>query len=334
MVRVLVGTIIVAMAFGSGRVFCTRALGVVATSATAPYQQVLPPPPCPILPENGDTVFSVSPVLKVESPVPSGWFHFRVTENKSVVTEGYSILPQWNVSAGGRILQRGHRYHWSCRVRGVSGWSSWFTPWSFTVGFELPPPEPKLPQDGARVFTSRPLLLVKPVPEPARYRFRVLEGKTLMGEGVTDYPFWVYSGKPLQRNDQYQWICRIEKDTDTSGWFEPMWSFEVADVSARDGEVLSSTNSVPVSVSAEPNPFSERVAINLAPVFGEVVRLEVYSTEGRVVRSLASELCPARNSLFVWDGRDQNDRVVGPGNYFCLIRGKSWRKILKLTKVN
>ncbi len=330
---ILVGAL-VAATFGSGGTFGVRTLGTVAAPAAAPVCQVLPPPPRPVLPEDEDTVLSVSPVLEVESSIPSGWFHFRVMEGKSTVAEGYSPLPQWYVSAGGRSLQRGHKYHWSCRVRDLSGWSPWFSPhWSFHVGFEVPPPEPKLPQNGAVVFTHRPVLMVKPVSSPVQYRFRVLEGKTLMGEGVSEFPFWLYDGEPLKQGSRYEWTCRVEEPEDTSGWFEPMWSFEIADVPTADG-VAGNSSLGSVSVTVAPNPFSDQVTISLSQGFGRIVRLDVYSADGRIVHTMATGSRPARRCPLVWDGRDQHNRVVGPGTYFCRIQSESRQEVIKLTKAN
>lgn len=326
-----------------------RALGTVAAPASVPTNpsyltvempRFVPPPPVPVAPRNHDTVLVKAPTLEVESPVTSGWFHFRVMEGPSIAAEGMSPSPAWNVGTSGRELQRGHEYHWSCRVLDVNGWSPWFEPeWCFLVGFGIQTPEPKLPQDRAVVFTRLPLLVVNPVPAEARYRFQVWDGKTLMGEGLSANPAWVYEGRELVPGNQYQWSCRAETEKDTSGWFEPLWSFEVREGQVPDGEQLAGpfdcsdmVRSGLVKVTATPNPFSGPVTFESG--LEEVLRLEVYTTDGRMVRSEAAGSRPARDRQLVWDGLDQDGNALGPGTYFCRVCSGTRQEVIKLIRVN
>ncbi len=328
-------------------VFGALALGAVAGPAAAPRGRHVPLSPVPFVPENGDTVPVVSPVLEVESSIPFGCYHFRVKEGATVVTEGYSDIPKWEPGSGGRVLQRGHSYSWSCRVYDSGGWSPWFSPaWGFAVGFGLPAPDPKLPADGARVLTRRPLLTVRPVGPGVRYRFRVHCGKTLMGEGVSDLPLWLYEGTRLERGEVYQWTCRIEESGDTSDWFEPMWSFEVLDMlpkAGAQGKAESQEPEAKCRMAAAPNPFSDRVSISVDVRSGRGVRIEVYSADGRLVRVLlagASGSRAARRYRFEWDGRDNAGRILSPGTYFCRVPGEgvstapTRHEVFRLTKMD
>jgi len=288
-----------------------------------------PEPPTPVSPLDGDTVTTVLPTLTVQSPAPLSWFHFRVMEEASVAAEGYSFLPVWNVGASGRTLQRGHTYHWSCRVQDQGAWSPWFSPdWYFTVGSVVNPPDPKLPFDKSVVFMRRPIFVVSPVPF-ASYHFQVWDGKTLAADGVTGVPLW-QCDTPLQRGAEYTWTCRIEQGADTSDWFVPFWSFEVqGQPSTEAAAVVEPAGSQVTYTTATPNPFHGRVTLLPAPALGRAVRMTVYSSDGRLVREFNAAVC----NRLCWDGRDQSGAAVKPGAYVCRISGDRQQELLKITKV-
>lgn len=288
-----------------------------------------PLPPVPIAPLDKDTVYTVRPILRVESGGQFHLYHFRVMEGSSIAAEGLSLLPKWLViGEGGRALQRGHDYQWSCCVLGDSGWSEWFSPeWSFSVGSVVPPPALKLPADGATVYLSRPFFIVRPVGIGASYHFQVWNGKTLIGEGTSWLPAWRYEGGSggLEPGVVYQWTCRVESESDTSAWFVPAWSFEVSDDPQR-GEVQAGE---PVDrmprVSAEPGVF--RSSVTFAAEGHLLHSVEVYAADGRRVRALSGGLRP------VWNGRDATGRQAPQGTYICVADGEWGRQILKVTKV-
>ncbi len=333
MVRTLCVALVAVMAIpGWAGANGARALGTVAAPVAVPLKSLLPPSPFPIAPGDGDTVFTVAPTLEVESGVPFGWYHFRVMEGSSIAAEGFSPLPAWNVIAGGRTLQRGHAYRWTCRVRDTNGWSPWFGPHLvFRVDYNLSPPKPKLPQDRARVGTRRPVLVVAPRSGYARYRFRVWSGRTLLAEAVGSMPFWIYDGPALEAGNAYEWSCRVEYDEDTTGWFDPVWSFEIRDTPADNG-VAGRGVDVRVQV-VWPNPFRERVTFEFASAPGPDLRFEVFAADGRLVYSEAPGLRPAGESRLDWNGRDRRGDRVAPGTYLCRIRTQSGEQVFRLTKI-
>jgi hypothetical protein len=274
----------------------------------------------PIAPENLDTVTVTSPVLRVDAPVQYSLYHFRVNEGASIAAEGYSLLPLWRVAAGGRALQRGHSYQWSCRGWANGAWSPWFVPaWSFSVGSVLQPPSPKLPRNGAVVPTTRPLFVVAPGSGNARYHFQVYDGKTLVGEGIEDLPCWRFEGGggSLEPGGHYWWTCRIEEAQDTSDWFSPARWFDVAEhQTTTEGEVAGRTELGP---SACPNPFFGKTAISLQSAADGRARVSIYDAGGRLVRALAQSAVGNLPSGVVWDGRDGAGRELGPGTYFCRV---------------
>jgi len=306
-----------------------QATGPEAVALVSPCVQVgseEPLPPWPVAPGDGDTVNSIIPTLTVMGSAPVALYQFRVYEGSSIAAEGLSLFPSWNVALGGRPLQRGHDYTWTCRMQDHRGWSPWFSPsWSFRVDAPSSPPEPKLPSDGATVYLNRPVLVVKPLGLEARYRFRVYSGRTLVAEGTSDLPFWQV-GEPLAPGGPYEWTCRAEFAGDTTSWFQPRWRFEVREAPGRDA-VAAVPGAVTGRVVASPNPFRDRVR------FGSdgtgPVRVELYAADGRLV--YADEQVGAGARL-VWDGRDANGRPAAPGVYFGRVISESGVESLRVTK--
>jgi len=300
-----------------------------AAPARAAGDLIDPLPPVPITPLDKDTVCTVRPILCVEFGGEFYVYHFRVMEGSSTAAEGFSPVPKWLViGEGGRALQRGHSYQWSCCAFGAGGWSEWFSPdWNFSVGSLVPPPALKLPVDGASVPTRRPFFVVRPVGIGASYHFQVWNGKTLVGEGTSWLPVWRYEGGSggLEPGVIYQWTCRVEAESDTSAWFTPAWSFEIYDGSER-GEVQAAEplDGMP-RVSAEPAVF--RSSVTFSAGGRRLSSVAVYAADGRRIRTLAG------GTRSVWDGRDAAGGRVPRGAYICVAAGEWGSQVLKVTKV-
>jgi len=65
-----------------------------------------------------------------------------------------------------------------------------------------------------------------------------------------------------------------------------------------------------------PNPFSTRTQIRYQICQEGNVRLKVYDTQGRLVRSLVSGKQRPGSYTVVWDGRDEQGRIMANGVYF------------------
>ncbi|MBM3314679.1 hypothetical protein FJY71_02390 [candidate division WOR-3 bacterium] len=290
-----------------------------------------PLPPMPMLPANNETLPVPAPTLVVESGVEVGLYHFRVLELGSVAAEGYSFYPWWNVLGAGRLLQAGHTYQWTCRVRDAGGWSEWFSPrWGFSVGFGLRSPAPKLPEDGAVVHTGRPRLVVVPVHYPATYHFQVWDGRTLVRDALSDLPWWREGGSGgLEPGRQYTWTCRIEAAGDSSGWFSPAWRFEVAADPSREGVCADAVRAgEPVCL---PNPFRRFVEVRV-PGGAGAARAAVYSSDGRLVAEHLPVAADGCGTVFSWDGRDRRGAAVRPGTYLCRVAGAGGVRTVRLVK--
>jgi hypothetical protein len=83
-----------------------------------------------------------------------------------------------------------------------------------------------------------------------------------------------------------------------------------------------------------PNPFNPSTTIHFAvPATGGEVTLEIFDTRGRLVRSLLQERIPPGRHAVVWRGRDQADRPVATGVYFCRLQAPGYEKTLKMLMV-
>ncbi len=65
-----------------------------------------------------------------------------------------------------------------------------------------------------------------------------------------------------------------------------------------------------------PNPFNPQTSINFSLPSDQNITLKIYSTRGRLVRSLLSGDQPAGLHHAVWDGRDKSGRTAASGVYF------------------
>ena len=82
-----------------------------------------------------------------------------------------------------------------------------------------------------------------------------------------------------------------------------------------------------------PNPFNPATNIDLALGQDGPVRVDIYSLEGRLVRTLLNENRPAGTFEVMWNGMDENGLRVSSGSYFCrVLSGSSvdTRKLLLL----
>ncbi len=69
-----------------------------------------------------------------------------------------------------------------------------------------------------------------------------------------------------------------------------------------------------------PNPFNATTKISFDIQKSANVKLDIYSVEGRLVKSLFSGYVPAGNHRFVWHGNDNQNQPVSSGIYlYCLV---------------
>lgn len=80
-----------------------------------------------------------------------------------------------------------------------------------------------------------------------------------------------------------------------------------------------------------PNPFNPMTTIAFDLAIAGQVRIEIYSIDGRRIRSLVNSAYAAGSHTEVWDGRDQSGRSVASGTYLYTMDGpriKQTRRML------
>jgi hypothetical protein len=70
-----------------------------------------------------------------------------------------------------------------------------------------------------------------------------------------------------------------------------------------------------------PNPFSHRVAMELALASAATVRLEIFDVRGRMVHRSAATSLPGGRHTFAWDGLADDGSRAGEGIYFMRVSG-------------
>jgi hypothetical protein len=84
---------------------------------------------------------------------------------------------------------------------------------------------------------------------------------------------------------------------------------------------------------ARPNPFRQKVNIPFSLSAGGAVNLEIYSVDGRRVRTLVHETREPGEYNVVWDGRDENGSVAMAGVYYVRLvtpQGRFTRTVTNL----
>ncbi|MCX6841679.1 MAG: hypothetical protein NTX53_05295 [candidate division WOR-3 bacterium] len=81
------------------------------------------------------------------------------------------------------------------------------------------------------------------------------------------------------------------------------------------------------------NPSVAQTTIRYSLAKESPVDLRIYSTTGKLVRTLHSGVEPAGLHQVVWDRRDNLGRSVGRGTYFCRMAAGSFRTVSKLTTI-
>jgi hypothetical protein len=84
---------------------------------------------------------------------------------------------------------------------------------------------------------------------------------------------------------------------------------------------------------SKPNPFDVRTVIGFDLPEPTVVRLEVYDTQGRLVRTLTESLWSAGRHSAAWVGQNDAGQLTGPGIYFSRIQAGNFSATQKVMRL-
>jgi VWFA-related protein len=71
--------------------------------------------------------------------------------------------------------------------------------------------------------------------------------------------------------------------------------------------------------------------INFLSVIDQPIRIKIYNVAGELVQTVLDKFTPAGQHTLAWNGRDQNDRIVGSDVYVIILEAgayKEWRKVV------
>lgn len=109
------------------------------------------------------------------------------------------------------------------------------------------------------------------------------------------------------------WVMPNEYPYRTHTWFSEI---ELLPVSNQD-EIVVANN----QLTSYPNPFKKQTKISLDLDQSSQVSVSVYNIKGQLVNTLADTFWSAGSQDIIWDGKNSQGQLVGPGIYF--IRAKS-----------
>ncbi len=109
------------------------------------------------------------------------------------------------------------------------------------------------------------------------------------------------------------------------------------DAASVEGDLLSSPDApIPTAYALSPpgpNPLRSGTSLTFALPEAGKVRLVIYDTSGRTVRTLANGTYTAAVHRVIWDVRDDGGRLVGPGVYFARITAGTYEAERRLTVI-
>jgi hypothetical protein len=85
-------------------------------------------------------------------------------------------------------------------------------------------------------------------------------------------------------------------------------------------EESSTLNAIRSMLEVYPNPAKTLTAIRYSLPVESKVSLQLFNISGRLIKTLVNEQKNAGNYSLVWNGKDDNNRKVGEGVYFCILQ--------------
>jgi len=83
---------------------------------------------------------------------------------------------------------------------------------------------------------------------------------------------------------------------------------------------LKNTTEIPLNYTLEqnyPNPFNSKTTIRYQVAQLSHVKIKIYNVSGKEIKTIVNEYKQAGYFILQWDGRDELDKMVSSGIYFC-----------------
>jgi flagellar hook assembly protein FlgD len=100
---------------------------------------------------------------------------------------------------------------------------------------------------------------------------------------------------------------------------------------------MTSTEEIPVDMvpvtalqGNYPNPFNPETRISFSLGKESNVRVDVFNIKGQLVKNLLEERMVSGEHILLWDGTDDQGRVVGSGLYFYRLQTEDYSSTRKM----
>lgn len=99
-----------------------------------------------------------------------------------------------------------------------------------------------------------------------------------------------------------------------------------------DRNIATRSYSTNTSVTLSPNPFDERLMLNMNLLRNSEVKVRVISLQGTTLATLHDGMLQAGNHTIIWDGMTSSNQLVSGGMYFIVVTDKTGSVTLKAIK--
>lgn len=107
-------------------------------------------------------------------------------------------------------------------------------------------------------------------------------------------------------------------------------SFTLKSSSVSEGSQIQSPVKSLSLAQNYPNPFNQSTEITVFSSKTEVVSLNIYNLQGKLVRKIFKGNLSSGKNLFLWDGTDDFAKPVSSGIYFCFLESERYRESRRL----
>jgi len=83
-------------------------------------------------------------------------------------------------------------------------------------------------------------------------------------------------------------------------------------------------------LSNYPNPFNAATTISIHLEDESLLNLDIYSVQGRKIKTLVNNMLPPGNYQFHWDGTDEKNNPVASNLYFCKLTTRDNTEFIKM----
>jgi uncharacterized repeat protein (TIGR02543 family) len=163
-----------------------------------------------------------------------------------------------------------------------------------------------------------------------RYAFHFgIQGNPLDSAAVIDDTTFALPNANLLPDGTYHWKVRAFDNAGNSVWSGSEGSFQVL---LQSGVGSQKTLPTEYRLSQNyPNPFNPVTDLSYALPERTHVRIEIFTADGRRIRTLVNEEKQAGQYAAVWNGLDEAGRKAVSGVYLCRMNAGTFSRTIKMT---